>query len=101
MKQIGSVELYTFGAPRVGNSEFVSWFNEVVGCDNCFRVVNDRDVVPRLPRGSNAAGAVLDYEHVGRTVLIAEKSAEADGLMAFGLREQAMRPSARCVASRR
>ena len=83
MKQIGSVELYTFGAPRVGNSEFVSWFNEVVGCDNCFRVVNDRDVVPRLPRGSNAAGAVLDYEHVGRTVLIAEKSAEADGFDGF------------------
>ena len=48
-----------------------------------YRIVNDRDIVPRLPRHGNAFGAVLDYEHVGRTVLIAEKSAEADGFEGF------------------
>ena len=35
-------------------------------------------VVPRLPRQST-----LDYEHVGRTVLIAEKSGVADGFDGF------------------
>ena len=32
----------------------------------CFRVVNGADIVARMPRHANSAGAVLDYEHVGR-----------------------------------
>jgi len=80
LPRLGTVSLYTFGSPRCGNSEFAKYFDETFG-PNAFRVVNDRDVVARLPRGSNAAGAVLDYEHVGRTVLVAE--AEADGFDGF------------------
>jgi len=82
LPSFGRVKMYTFGAPRVGNSEFVRYFNEVVGSE-AFRIVNDRDVVPRLPRSGSVASAVGEYEHVGRTVLIAEKAAEADGFDGF------------------
>ena len=82
MPKLAKVELYTFGAPRVGNSEFAAFFDASFG-PAAFRVVNDRDVVPRLPRDGRAAGLVLDYEHVGRTVLIAESSAAADGINGF------------------
>ena len=44
-----------------------------------FRIVNDADIVPRLPRGGNVAGLLLDYEHVGRTVLVAENAADTFG----------------------
>jgi len=82
LPQLGRVELYTFGAPRVGNSAFCAYFDETFG-SAAFRIVNDRDVVPRLPRTGNAAVGVLDYEHVGRTVLVAEREAEADGFDGF------------------
>jgi len=45
----------------------------------CFRIVNGADIVARMPRHTNSAGAVLDYEHVGRTVLIDEAGEAADG----------------------
>lgn len=38
---------------------------------NSFRLVNRRDIVPRLPRATNTA-RVIEYEHVGRTVMLAE-----------------------------
>lgn len=38
--------LYTFGQPRVGNAEFASYFNSVVGA---FRVVHYGDLVPHVP----------------------------------------------------
>ena len=82
MPTLGRVEMYTFGAPRVGNSAFAQYFDAAFG-PNAFRIVNDRDVVPRLPRHGNSAGAVLDYEHVGRTVLVAENAAEASGFDGF------------------
>lgn len=55
--QEAEVFVYTFGAPRVGNTHFKQLFNQ-------------QDVVPRLPRTINADFA--EYEHVGRTVLIDE-----------------------------
>lgn len=75
------VRIYTFGAPRVGNSEFARYFEEVFDGREAFRVVNGEDIVARLPRHGNSAGAVLDYEHCGRTVLIDE---EADAARDFG-----------------
>ena len=48
-----------------------------------YRIVNDRDIVARLPRSGTVAGAVLDYEHVGKTVLVAETAKEADGFAGF------------------
>lgn len=62
------VFVYTYGAPRVGNTHFKQLFNELV--PHYYRVVNQQDVVARLPRTINADFA--EYEHVGRTVLIDE-----------------------------
>ena len=67
LPRLRKVQMYTFGAPRVGNSQFAAYFNEVFDGREAFRIVNDADIVPRLPRGGNAAGLVLDYDHVGRT----------------------------------
>eukprot|EP00288_Rhodomonas_lens_P019108 CAMPEP_0177716546 /NCGR_PEP_ID=MMETSP0484_2-20121128/14565_1 /TAXON_ID=354590 /ORGANISM="Rhodomonas lens, Strain RHODO" /LENGTH=731 /DNA_ID=CAMNT_0019228579 /DNA_START=330 /DNA_END=2525 /DNA_ORIENTATION=+ len=67
---LGKVRMYTFGAPRVGNTAFAEYFDSF-GME-AFRVVNGADIVPRMPRHSSSAGAVLDYEHVGNTVLIEE-----------------------------
>eukprot|EP00180_Rhodochaete_pulchella_P001459 Plantae.Rhodophyta-Rhodochaete_pulchella.ctg22730.p1 GENE.Plantae.Rhodophyta-Rhodochaete_pulchella.ctg22730~~Plantae.Rhodophyta-Rhodochaete_pulchella.ctg22730.p1 ORF type:complete len:595 (+),score=98.16 Plantae.Rhodophyta-Rhodochaete_pulchella.ctg22730:137-1786(+) len=52
--------VYTFGAPRVGNAAFANLANETV--PECYRVVNDADVVARMPRS--------DFHHSGRTVLV-------------------------------
>ena len=46
--------------------------------------MNEDDLIARLPRHGNAAGAVLDYEHCGRTVLIAEAGDVADGFWVEG-----------------
>jgi hypothetical protein len=79
-----SVALYTYGAPRVGNTEFARYFEQLFAGREAFRIVNDRDIVPRLPRHGNALGnTVLDYEHVGRTVLIADKADAAEGFDGF------------------
>ena len=58
-----SVVMYNFGSPRVGNLAFVKRFNDAV--PNAFRVVNDADVVARVPRSR-----LQNYFHVGRTVLV-------------------------------
>ena len=46
----------------------------------------------RLPRGAGAAGAVLEYEHVGRTVLVAEEAQSSrsfDGFWVEGASDEA------------
>lgn len=91
----GSVSLYTYGAPRVGNSEFARFFEELFAGREAFRVVNDRDIVPRLPRDGRAAGGLLDYEHVGRTVLVADQADNAyafDGFWVEGSSDEAICP---------
>jgi hypothetical protein len=69
-----AVMLYNFGAPKVGNEEFVRRFNRLV--PHTFRVVNDADVIVRLPRnkGVGAVPGAGNYYHVGRTVLISPES---------------------------
>ena len=87
--------MYNYGAPRVGNAEFAAYFESLFAGREAFRIVNDRDIVPRLPRGAGAAGAVLEYEHVGRTVLVAEQSEAADGFDGFwveGASDEALCP---------
>mmetsp|Transcript_25159 Transcript_25159/g.51130 ORF Transcript_25159/g.51130 Transcript_25159/m.51130 type:complete len:338 (+) Transcript_25159:679-1692(+) len=71
---LGGVRMYTFGAPRVGNTAFAEFFDSL-GME-AFRVVNDADIVPRMPRHRSSAGALLDYEHVGKTVLVQEAASE-------------------------
>ena len=45
LEQVDSV--YTFGCPRVGNSNFAAYYNSRV--PNTFRVVNNRDTVAHMP----------------------------------------------------
>lgn len=42
----GPTELYTFGQPRVGNSEFAKYFSTIV---NLNRVIHYADLVPHIP----------------------------------------------------
>ena len=51
--------LCTFASPRVGNMEFVHTFNQLPV--NSWRIVNTRDVVPKLPPH---VPVILDYGHV-------------------------------------
>ena len=48
---------YTIGAPRIGRIERAPG-----NCNRIFRVVNDKDIVPRLPF------ALLGYRHCGRLI---------------------------------
>ncbi|GJQ12718.1 hypothetical protein GpartN1_g4509.t1 [Galdieria partita] len=57
------IQMYNFGSPRVGNAEFVNIYNQLV--PHSFRVVNDTDIIARIPRSQN-----FEYYHVGNTVLI-------------------------------
>ncbi|CAM9991059.1 unnamed protein product, partial [Phaeothamnion confervicola] len=63
------VTMYSFGAPRVGNTAFAELFSRVNG--ESFRVVNKRDLVARMPRGRLAA-RWMDYKHTGRVALVDE-----------------------------
>eukprot|EP00281_Chroomonas_sp_CCMP1168_P034434 CAMPEP_0206251270 /NCGR_PEP_ID=MMETSP0047_2-20121206/21931_1 /ASSEMBLY_ACC=CAM_ASM_000192 /TAXON_ID=195065 /ORGANISM="Chroomonas mesostigmatica_cf, Strain CCMP1168" /LENGTH=151 /DNA_ID=CAMNT_0053677205 /DNA_START=73 /DNA_END=528 /DNA_ORIENTATION=- len=66
------VALYNYGSPRVGNMGFVKAFNEKV--KEAFRVVNDADVVARVPRSK-----IQNYHHVGRTVLVSARGSDGKG----------------------
>jgi predicted lipase len=54
------VSAYTFGSPKVGNAEFVKFYNKHV--PQTFRIVNSVDIVPSLPPD---IPLVVNYEHVG------------------------------------
>ena len=54
---LGRVRMYTFGAPRVGNSEFARFFDSL-GIE-AYRIVNGADIVARMPRHANSAGVLL------------------------------------------
>ena len=41
--------LYTFGAPRVGDTAFSKWFDQFAKIPNRYRVTHGRDPVPHLP----------------------------------------------------
>lgn len=51
--------LYTFGSPRVGDRDFSRYFDAVMG-PRAFRVVNEDDLITRLPPRK------LGYSHVGQ-----------------------------------
>ena len=53
---------YTFGAPKVGNKEFVSSYNKNI--PNTFRIVNAGDYIADLPPGS--------FEHCGQLCSVGE-----------------------------
>lgn len=47
--------MYTFGAPRVGNSAFAEAFNSRLG-NRSWRITNASDIVPTVPR-------LMGYSH--------------------------------------
>ena len=55
---------YTYGAARIGNPEYKKIYDKLVPCT--FRIINNMDIIPRLPRSS----MLTRYEPVGRTVII-------------------------------
>lgn len=55
------VSVYTFGSPKVGNSDYVKFYNKLV--PQTFRFVNGVDIVPSLPPD---IPLLVDYEHVGQ-----------------------------------
>lgn len=50
--------VYTFGQPRVGDKAFAATYQAVLGAKT-FRVVNQNDIVPRVP------GVLMGYRHHG------------------------------------
>ncbi|RCN30532.1 triacylglycerol lipase [Ancylostoma caninum] len=54
--------VYTFGAPRVGDSTFAANFNRII--PNCYRVVFRHDIVPHLPPCTKAPNM---YGQMGNT----------------------------------
>eukprot|EP00884_Botryococcus_braunii_P003299 jgi/Botrbrau1/12970/Bobra.154_2s0020.4 len=57
------VVMYNYGAPRVGNKVFAEAYNQEV--PDSWRVVNTKDVIPRVPR-------LMGYSHVGRSIALKE-----------------------------
>lgn len=53
--------VYTFGSPRVGDSNFATYYNYLLR-DRTFRITNGNDVVTRLP------AFLAGYKHVGQEV---------------------------------
>jgi len=54
--------VYTWAGPRVGWHDYADWFNSQV--TNCVRIVNEWDVVPRVPPSAKG------YEHFDLEALI-------------------------------
>lgn len=62
------VSCMSYGAPKVGNMYFANIFNKLV--PNAFRIVNDADLVSRMPRSVATSSRLGRYKHAGRTVLV-------------------------------
>jgi predicted lipase len=43
------VVCHTFGSPRVGNKNYVKWFQKNVSSSNCIRIMNQKDPVAQIP----------------------------------------------------
>jgi triacylglycerol lipase len=58
-KGLDSAQVFVFGAPRVGQADFVARYNAAFG-PTTYRLVHGRDIVPTVPP------AELGFNHVGR-----------------------------------
>ncbi|KAL4479617.1 hypothetical protein ABPG72_004213 [Tetrahymena utriculariae] len=58
LKANGQIIIYTFGAPKIGNQNFVEYLNKLI--PNSYRVVNYYDSVPHL-----SFKQILDFKHHG------------------------------------
>ena len=62
------VNLITFGSPKIGNSAFVTEFQQL-GLASSFRVTKESDVISYIPL------SILGYHHIGREVIIHQDKA--------------------------
>lgn len=67
LPNVNKVSMYNFGSPRVGNTPFADSFDASI--PEAFRVVNDADIVARVPRTANISFAG-EWQQVGRTVMV-------------------------------
>ncbi|KAI0233964.1 hypothetical protein L0F63_001133 [Massospora cicadina] len=67
-----SINLVTFGEPRVGNVKFATWINQ--HNPNHARVVNDRDMVAHVP------DQALGYVHRRREIFISDGNIKPCGI---------------------
>lgn len=61
------IEVYTYGAPRVGNLEFSNYYNDIV--PNSFRIVNENDLATFVPPPS-IPELNLHYRHINTLVFL-------------------------------
>ena len=69
----GPLEMWTIGAPRPGNAAFHDLFVEAVMLrekTRCFRLVNDRDLIPCTPTTALQFLEGVNYHHVGELVYL-------------------------------
>ena len=69
------VDLCTFGGPRVGKVVFRVKFNKLI--QDCFRVVEIRDIVPHVP------SKLTLWNHVGREIEVRSKESNAHSLKSY------------------
>jgi triacylglycerol lipase len=74
LAEISTVQMYSFGAPRVGNPAFAQSYNETVS--ESFRVVNLADLAPLFPPTKALGG---DYLHVGEEWSFLNQSGDVGG----------------------
>lgn len=56
--------VYSYGGPRVGDSDWAAAYNTLRLADRTLRFVNYKDPVPMLPPASTG------YSHVGRSIIL-------------------------------
>lgn len=74
-----SLRLYNFGSPRAGNKAFTKRFDKIMKdglIDQAYRIVNNKDIVARVPRNMVTLG--VDYDHCGKTVLVEEPTEDTE-----------------------
>lgn len=63
-----TITVYDYGQPRVGNEGFNETLHKYVNL--MFRVVNNNDVVARIPVDIIQKSSVIDYEHTGKLIYL-------------------------------
>lgn len=67
-----TITLYNYGQPRVGNEAFNDTLHKYVKL--MFRVVNNNDVVARIPVDIIKQSSILEYEHTGKLIYLDTES---------------------------
>jgi subtilisin family serine protease len=81
---------YTFGQPRVGREDFASFACSNFG-DRLFRIVNDDDLITRLPPGFAHVGRLYHFDDAGSLKVSAAESEKSGSTELPALDEQTFR----------